>query len=129
MKRSITRKVYALTAGHCWYCGTILPAELSGWHCDHKLPKSRGGRDEIANLVPACPRCNIRKQTKTVDEFRRFLEGRLEHLITLSYEYTAELDAFADQSFDLKAMLDNLYRSALLATEIAVTFYGERIQA
>jgi HNH endonuclease len=37
---------------------------------DHMVPISRGGVDFIANIVPACLRCNQLKGNKTVDEFR-----------------------------------------------------------
>jgi hypothetical protein len=37
---------------------------------DHMVPISRGGVDHIANIAPACLRCNQLKGNKTVDEFR-----------------------------------------------------------
>lgn len=48
----------------CFYCG------ISGkMTVDHQTPLSRGGTDNIDNLVPACGSCNRRKGTKTQDEF------------------------------------------------------------
>jgi hypothetical protein len=37
---------------------------------DHMVPISRGGVDYIANIVPACRRCNELKGNKTIEEFR-----------------------------------------------------------
>jgi hypothetical protein len=33
---------------------------------DHVLPKSKGGTNELSNLVPCCDRCNCRKGSKIV---------------------------------------------------------------
>src|SRR5260370_30031975 len=46
-------------------CGFCLgPANAN----DHMTPISRGGRHEIANIVPACRSCNSRKHDKTLLE-------------------------------------------------------------
>ena len=58
-------KVFALKGSHCVYCG----ADAS--HVDHQTPRSRGGSNDISNLVPACAKCNIAKGSKTVGEWRR----------------------------------------------------------
>ena len=49
----------------CHYCGEYSLAP----EVDHKIPQSRGGSDEINNLVCACRRCYLEKGTKTVSEF------------------------------------------------------------
>jgi 5-methylcytosine-specific restriction endonuclease McrA len=36
---------------------------------DHQIPTSRGGTDDLDNLVLACARCNARKNNKTADEY------------------------------------------------------------
>lgn len=60
----------------CSYCGIQLnvgngrdfPNSLQ-W--DHVIPLSRGGRNSIGNIVPACRSCNIAKGASTVMEWRR----------------------------------------------------------
>ncbi len=52
--------------GCCAYCG----AQSVRIEADHRVPLSRGGKNTIANIVPACRPCNRRKWTKTEDEFR-----------------------------------------------------------
>lgn len=65
-------QVYAKTIGTCWYCtGTMtldhgLPNSFT---IDHAIPVSRGGGNDLNNLVPACRRCNAEKRTMTADEF------------------------------------------------------------
>ncbi|MFS2982759.1 HNH endonuclease [Bacteroides fragilis] len=49
----------------CFYCGrSDCKMEI-----DHLLPVSRGGSDNISNLVTSCRRCNAQKHDKTLDEF------------------------------------------------------------
>lgn len=49
----------------CAYC--CQPA--SPLHKEHMTPISRGGADDRENVVPACPRCNARKHTRTLLEW------------------------------------------------------------
>jgi len=54
--------------GVCAYCG-----EVAGLQADHRIPLSRGGDNTIANIIPACGRCNRRKADRTEAEFRALL--------------------------------------------------------
>ncbi|MEW1881239.1 HNH endonuclease signature motif containing protein [Rhodococcus sp. NPDC080181] len=56
----------------CHYCGTPW---RKGFHVDHAIPLARGGTDDWTNLVSACPRDNLRKGTKTEQEFFALLES------------------------------------------------------
>lgn len=47
----------------CQYCGK--PAT----HVDHIIPKSRGGSDNLSNLVAACAKCNLNKRDKLLEEW------------------------------------------------------------
>lgn len=63
--------VLAKTSGRCVYCATELterPGKMNSFHADHVLAVTRGGTDDIANLVPSCLACNTRKGTKTIAE-------------------------------------------------------------
>lgn len=64
--------VYQKTNGQCWYCGM----EISiGTMCvEHATPKIKGGHSTLSNLLPACRRCNSQKYTKTIEEYRSWLE-------------------------------------------------------
>ncbi len=63
-------KMYENQKGSCWYCG----AHLFGlYHVEHKQPISRGGLDCRSNIVLACPTCNLRKSSKTAEEFLELL--------------------------------------------------------
>jgi len=75
-----TRKqVYEKTGGKCAYCGCDLP---KGWHVDHVVPVVRiggdytgKGTDDIENLLPACPSCNIIKSSQPLESFREEIEN------------------------------------------------------
>lgn len=50
----------------CAYCGQKgLKLER-----EHMIPLSRGGSHTKGNIVPSCQPCNVKKGTKTVDEYR-----------------------------------------------------------
>jgi 5-methylcytosine-specific restriction endonuclease McrA len=56
----------------CAYCGV----HAASIEADHRTPLSRGGKNTIANILPACRRCNRRKRTKTEAEFRAWLSAQ-----------------------------------------------------
>jgi 5-methylcytosine-specific restriction endonuclease McrA len=58
-------EVFARWGGLCCYCDA--PAE----HLDHVEPLSRGGRDVLSNVVPACADCNLDKAAQTLAEWAR----------------------------------------------------------
>lgn len=62
----------------CWYCR--VPLTLAEAEKDHLTPLSRGGEDEIRNIVPACGPCNRLKGELTEEEFRE----QRHHLCTLA---------------------------------------------
>lgn len=57
----------------CHWCGAQC---LGDYHIDHYEPLSKGGKHAVANLVIACPRCNLKKNAKDPYEFAASL-GRL----------------------------------------------------
>ncbi len=48
----------------CQYCGQ----KTSFLTVDHVLPRRLGGRYSWDNLVTACPSCNLRKGSRTIDQ-------------------------------------------------------------
>jgi len=51
--------------GRCAYCGEFAPLEP-----DHRVALSRGGSNDIGNILPACHRCNARKHQMSEADFR-----------------------------------------------------------
>lgn len=65
---ALKKKVWATSDGKCHYCRTEI-SEKTGWHLEHKQPRTRGGTDELHNLAVACPTCNLQKNNMTEAEF------------------------------------------------------------
>ena len=57
-------------AASCFYCGVAFEdAGPLARTVDHRLARSRGGHDGLANLVFACRACNDRKADSDEDAF------------------------------------------------------------
>ena len=59
--------VFSRDAFTCVYCGA---ADVA-LHCDHVIPLSRGGSNDMRNLATACEACNTSKGARTPSEWRR----------------------------------------------------------
>lgn len=96
------KRIYDKTDGKCYYCGCTLPKR---WHQDHLVPVYRGrsdfsmqrsrierGKDDVENLVPSCPRCNIRKNTLSVEGFRKEISKQVKRLLRDSNSFRLAVD-------------------------------------
>ncbi len=67
------REQYERQKGRCYYCQQKV--KWSKHHVDHVIPLSRGGSNDISNLVIACPTCNLSKNDRLPHEWPK--GGRL----------------------------------------------------
>lgn len=102
----------------CQYCGQTAPAAVL--QIDHLIPKSKGGSNDISNLITACFECNIGKSNIKLDESEiginpltiDFQNEKLEQLrnyakfVMESEEIQEELTSFLIEKYD-KIVLDN----------------------
>jgi len=72
IEKSDRKHVERQSGGSCHYCGKDLP---KGFHIDHAIPVSRGGKNDLRNYRAACPECNSAKGTMTEDEFMAWRKG------------------------------------------------------
>jgi 5-methylcytosine-specific restriction endonuclease McrA len=52
--------------GRCYYCGSMVGDD---WQPDHVIPLSRGGSNDISNIVITCRKCNNKKLNKLPHEW------------------------------------------------------------
>lgn len=58
-------ELYEKYLGLCVYCGLNKATSI-----DHVIPISRGGNNNIENLLPACVSCNSKKRDKLLSEWK-----------------------------------------------------------
>lgn len=63
------REQYHRQKSRCYYCNGKLGTGKGAWHADHIVPLSRGGSNDISNIVVTCPTCNLRKNDKLPHEW------------------------------------------------------------
>lgn len=61
---------FMMQEGKCFYCKVELQHARNSWNADHVIPLSRGGSNDIENIVIACPLCNRRKHGKLPHEWQ-----------------------------------------------------------
>lgn len=64
----------------CYLCSKSLYVEDKLiYHLEHITPLSKGGTNAPDNISCACPSCNLRKGTKTLGEYREWLDKALKY--------------------------------------------------
>jgi hypothetical protein len=66
--RTIWIQAIRKCGGACWFCGR------EAITIDHATPRSKGGTNEMWNLLPACVYCNNLKGDATVRQFRKYVK-------------------------------------------------------
>lgn len=93
---------------YCWYCGKEMePSELT---VDHVFPRSKGGNNDMDNIIMVCKSCNSSKGN--MDLFEWFCEVRKEypsipvmvHYLKNIYFYSREHDLLDKHCDELDAM-------------------------
>ena len=66
LSKSLRFEVFKRDSFSCVYCGRSAPDVVL--HVDHVVPVSKGGTNEITNLVTACSDCNLGKSNRKLDD-------------------------------------------------------------
>jgi len=70
-RRSNKRYIFIRDGGTCYFCSKeLLFKQVS---IDHYLPKSKGGPDDIFNLVCSCKRCNKYKKSNVPEDYKEVM--------------------------------------------------------
>jgi superfamily II DNA or RNA helicase len=84
--RSQRIALYVAAGGRCEECGAVL---ARGWHADHVVPWSHGGRTDIGNGRALCAACNLRKGARMGDLKLRYHQ---EEIVRVGVERVQEGD-------------------------------------
>ena len=68
-------KVYSKATFRCYYCDRRYVLKVL--HIDHIKPLAKGGKNILNNLACSCATCNLRKKTKSVQEFTADQGGQM----------------------------------------------------
>lgn len=69
------RVLYIAYGGKCFY--TSEPLDKNNFHIDHIIPKSKGGKNTVANCVPCIPEYNLQKSDKLLPNSQSIIDGVL----------------------------------------------------
>jgi HNH endonuclease len=64
VSKSLNRKVRKIANDRCEYCKMHQSLQGATFHVEHVIPVSRDGKSVLANLVLACPSCNLHKSNR-----------------------------------------------------------------
>ena len=75
--------IYLRDGLSCAYCGASVE-DGTQMTLDHVKPDSKGGSNDVTNLVTCCSRCNSARGNRSVASFARSVAGYLDHGIDAS---------------------------------------------
>jgi hypothetical protein len=93
---------------YCWYCGKKMsPVNLTK---DHVFPRSKGGENDMDNIIMVCKNCNSSKGD--MDLFEWYAEVRKEwppipiiaHYLKNIYQYAVDNDLLTKKNEEIKKM-------------------------
>ncbi len=76
--KTIRKLVFEKYGGKCGYCGCVL--ESKQMQIDHISAHSRGGSNDLENLMPSCRMCNYYKGSGSIKSFRDSMSDLHERL-------------------------------------------------
>lgn len=104
----------------CQYCGSITDLSV-----DHIWPRSKGGKNELCNLITACKSCNSSKNGRTLREWIEYKNGPIVpptslRIITIHEDKS---ESFSELSIPYLDILQEL-APKLVSGEITFTVFG-----
>lgn len=78
----------------CQYCST--PLDKYNLTIDHIVPKSKGGKSDVENLLSACSRCNSIKGPLELEQFLEKCQARAQEHAEIASYYRKIADNLSD---------------------------------
>jgi DNA-binding transcriptional MerR regulator len=74
--KSVRFEIFKRDSFKCQYCGASAPEVML--HIDHIEPLSKGGNNDITNLITSCAACNAGKSDKCLDDKSALAKQRIQ---------------------------------------------------
>lgn len=119
-------EVFSKTNNRCYYCGIDLdffnfPAKNAAV-IDHVIPVSKGGKNNMENLVGSCNSCNGRKKDKDIKDFKDMMQSKSKEYEIIHSLYFIRANLTPRFSYEIETIIDTL------ESEIEpLLFYGETL--
>jgi hypothetical protein len=97
-------RVFKRDGFSCQYCGQKPPHVVL--EIDHIIPKSKGGRDDMENLITACFDCNRGKSSEELSDIPKIMKDKFSDVkerrnqLKEFYRYQQEKDLFVDTQIE-----------------------------
>lgn len=113
LSKKVRFEVFKRDKFTCQYCGKAAPDVVL--HCDHIHPASRGGEDDILNLVTSCVDCNLGKGARMLGDDSAVAMQR-EQLAALE-ERRQQIEMMLEWRRELGALNDDVIHTVVAAIE------------
>ncbi len=103
----------------CRYCGAFAPVVVL--EVDHVVPRARGGKDELANLVTACHDCNLGKSAAEPEDWL------IEEVAQAANAWLGVPTALADEDdlFEMAVFQDRYHELEALPSDAVLNLIGK----
>lgn len=64
--------IYQMAEDQQWLCAYCEVPMFGSFHVDHMIPLCKGGRHDWTNIAITCAACNMRKHSKTAEDFMEY---------------------------------------------------------
>ncbi len=72
----VRHSIYSRDDHKCVYCGATVESSGYPFELDHIHPRSKGGSNDVTNLVTSCKTCNASKNDGSMAQFSKRLAAR-----------------------------------------------------
>nr|DAH40682.1 MAG TPA: HNHc [Caudoviricetes sp.] len=77
------KQIYKKTEGHCYLCGDFV--DFDSFEIEHRIPRSKGGTNDIENLYCSCHICNLIKHDIYPQDFNERITKIFMHQMEIKY--------------------------------------------
>lgn len=108
-KKVLKTYIYERDEKKCYFCEK--PLAFHQISLDHYLPKSKGGTDDVFNIVLSCKKCNKYKKSTVPKDYKDvilalFKQAVKDRKITVSRLKLQEIEGYIEEVHKIEEILD-----------------------